>query len=147
MPYLPAVKRFVSASGARVYRIPCDALPNLAGRVYRVLDAGPPTLIDAGSGEDESIRHVLQGLEAVRTEFHEPVRLSDVKRILITHAHIDHFGGLRELLRETKAEVAVHALDSRPMTAYEERAGLAHRALARVLRQAGGEPEGTAGGS
>ena len=106
-----------------------------------MLDAGPPTLIDAGSGEDESIRHVLQGLEAVRTEFHEPVRLSDVKRILITHAHIDHFGGLRELLRETKAEVAVHALDSRQMTAYEERAVLANRALARFLRQAGVEPE------
>ncbi|MFH1920777.1 MAG: MBL fold metallo-hydrolase [Planctomycetota bacterium] len=141
MPRLPVTKRFVSTSGARIYRIPCDVLPDLSGRVYLVLGAGPPTLVDTGSGEERAIRQVLAGLETVRTEFNEPVRPGDIERILITHAHIDHFGGLWELLRHTKAEVAVHALDRRRITAFAEREVLAHHALARFTKQAGVEPE------
>lgn len=141
MPRLPATKRFVSANGARIYRIPCEVLPDLSGRVYLVVGAGPPTLVDTGSGEEPAIRQVLAGLETVRREFNEPVRLGDVKRILITHAHIDHFGGLWELLRHTQAEVGVHALDRRRITAFAEREVLAHRALARFTKQAGVEPE------
>lgn len=141
MPHLPAVKRFVSKGGARIYRIPCLAIPDLSGRVYLVLGAGPPTLVDTGNGEPESIRHVLDGLDTVRTEFNEPVRIGDVQRILITHAHVDHVGGLWELVRQTGAEVAAHPLDSRLIVAYDERAVLANHAMTRFLRQAGVPPE------
>jgi glyoxylase-like metal-dependent hydrolase (beta-lactamase superfamily II) len=141
MPHLPAVKRFTSKGGARIYRIPCLAIPNLSGRVYLVLGAGPPTLVDTGTGEPESIRHVLEGFDTVRREFNEPVGLTDVERILITHAHIDHVGGLWEMVRQTGAEVGVHPLDSRLIVAYEERAVLGNHALTRFLMQAGVPPE------
>jgi len=140
MPQLPSVKRFVCQGGARVYRIPCHAFPGLTGRVYLVLDAGPPTLVDTGTGEPESLRHVLDGFDTVRSEFGEPVRLADVGRIVITHAHVDHFGGLAHLKERTGAEVAVHALDSRLIAAYEERAVLTNHALERFLKQAGVAP-------
>ncbi len=141
MPRLPAVKRFVSDTGVRVYRIACELMPMLTGRVYLLLGAGPPTLIDTGSGEGPSTGQILDGLEAVRTDFAERVRPSDVQRILLTHTHLDHLGGLAELVRLTSAEVGVHPLDSRIVSAYNERATVSNRAYDRFLKQAGVEAE------
>ena len=141
MPELPPVKRFVSNTGARVYRIACAALPNLSSRVYLILNAGPPTLVDASMGRAQAIRQVLDGIETVRRDFNEPVRLADIRRILITHAHLDHFGGLSQLARRTKADVGVHALDQRLIAAFDERAKVANRASTAFLHQAGVEPE------
>jgi len=140
MPALPPVKRYVSRSGVRVYRIACQVLPDLYGRVYLLLGAGPPTLVDAGSGEGPCTRQVLDGLQSVRSEFAEPVRPQDIRRILITHGHFDHFGGVPDLARLSGAEVAIHALDRRMLTATEERAALARRAIADFLARAGAEP-------
>jgi glyoxylase-like metal-dependent hydrolase (beta-lactamase superfamily II) len=84
---------------------------------------------------------VLAGIETVRREFGEPVRIGDVKRVLITHGHIDHFGGLAELARETSAEVAVHPLDSRLVCAFPERALVRRKQLESFLVQAGVPPE------
>ena len=47
---LPPVERFESNSGARIYRMPCEAFPGFIVYAYLVLEAGPPTLIDTGSG-------------------------------------------------------------------------------------------------
>jgi len=140
MPRLPAIKRFLSSTGVRIYRIPCEVLPDLCARVYLLLGAGPPTLIDSGSGQGESTAQILAGLETVRTQFGEPVRPADVRRILVTHAHFDHIGGLADLVRHTGAEVAVHPLDRRVVAAWDERATLFTRAFVRFLDQAGVEP-------
>ena len=98
MSSLPPVKQYISASGPRVYRIACSVFPNLSGRVYLVLDAGPPTLVDAGAVHGQSVRDLLAGFDAIRREFQMPVALADVKRIVITHGHLDHIGGLAELV-------------------------------------------------
>ena len=66
--------------------------------------------------------------------------LGDVRRILITHGHVDHVGGLAELLEKTGAAVAIHELDSRMLTAHRERATLGRRKLRRFLAEAGVEP-------
>lgn len=147
MPTLPAVRRFVSSTGVRIYRIPCHVLPNLdlTGRVYLLLGAGPATLVDTGSGREESTRDILSGFHTVRAQFGESVRLADVRRILITHAHIDHFGGLADMLRETQPEVGVHPLDCRMIAAYDERAVVANNLVRRFLIQAGVAHERQAG--
>ncbi len=137
MPILPAVKRFVSGSGVRIYRIPCQVLPNLNGLVYLLLEAGPPTLIDTGSGRGQSTRNILDGLETVRTEFGERFRPRDIQRIVLTHGHIDHVGGLVDLLRKTHAQVGIHSLDCRSISAWEEQATLRADAKRRFLEQAG----------
>ena len=141
MPRLPAVKRFVSNSGVRVYRIACQVFPEFSGRVYLLLGMPDVTLIDTGSGQKHSTRQILDGLAAVRTEFGESFRPADIGRILITHAHIDHFGGLAELVNLTGAAVGVHALDSRMVAAYNERAAAYNLSFDRFLRLTGVEPD------
>jgi glyoxylase-like metal-dependent hydrolase (beta-lactamase superfamily II) len=137
MPNLPSVKRFTTRNGVRIYRIPFEFLENLSGRVYLLLGTGPPTLVDTGTGSPKAIAEVWRGLEAVGADFGEPFRPKDIRRILITHAHVDHYGGLAELVRRTGAQVGVHALDCRAIAAVEERSVLADRAFVSFLKRAG----------
>ena len=105
------IKRFLSNSGVRIYRIPCQVFESLFARVYLLVGAGPPTLVDTGSGLDASTQQILAGVEAVRDQFGEPVRPADIRRIIVSHGHVDHIGGLPALLRIMPAQVAVHPLD------------------------------------
>ena len=141
MSELPDIERFISSTGVRIYRIPCEAFPGFVAYVYLLLEAGPPTLVDTGSGYGHCNEQVIAGLETVRTQFNEPIVLSDIKRILITHGHIDHFGGLAHLLEKTDAEVGIHALDRWVLTAYEERVVVATKALSTYLQRAGVDSE------
>lgn len=135
---LPEVRRFESKAGVRIYRIKCEAFPGFAVNIYLLLGAGPPTIVDAGSGFGDAKGQLLEGLERVQTEFGESVALADVRRIIITHGHIDHFGGLGFLHgRIPDAEIAIHELDARILTAFEERVEVAKKAIHRFLEQAG----------
>ena len=139
MPLLPPVKQFVSDTGVRIYRIPCDVFPRLSGRVYLLLGLDVPTLVDAGSGSEKCMGQVFDGIDRVRSEFGEAFVLSQLGRVVLTHAHIDHFGGLSEVVDRTGAEVAVHELDQRAVSAYDERATQSRFAFDRFLRQSGVE--------
>ena len=141
MPRLPAVKRFVSDSGVRIYRIACYVFPEFSGRVYLLLGMPSVTLIDTGSGQGPCTRQILDGLASVRTDFGESFRPADIRRILITHSHIDHIGGLAELVGLSGAKVGVHRFDSRIVAAYNERAAVCNLNFDRFLRQAGVEPD------
>jgi glyoxylase-like metal-dependent hydrolase (beta-lactamase superfamily II) len=137
MTALPPVKKYVSRNGVRIFRIPCQVFETLSARVYLLLGAGPPTLVDAGSGEGASTRHILAGLEAVGREFGEHVRVGDIGRIIISHGHADHIGGLPDMLRHAAAEVAVHPLDSRAITAHREHVAVGNSRLDRFFQKAG----------
>ena len=134
---LPAVKRYESQGGVRVYRIPCQLMANLRGWVYLLLGAGPPTLVDAGSGRGDCTRQILEGLAQVRSEFGEPIAVSDIRRILITHQHVDHIGGLAELAALTGASVGAHPFDSRAVSRFEEHVVVARLAAIRFFTEAG----------
>jgi glyoxylase-like metal-dependent hydrolase (beta-lactamase superfamily II) len=137
-PNLPEVRRFDSSTGARIYRITCDAFPGLTVHIYLLLEAGVPTIVDAGSGFGPANQQLLAGLEKVRDEFGESVTLADVERIIITHGHIDHFGGLAFLHAQApQAEIAIHELDARILTAFDERVAVAKRGIRRFLQDAG----------
>lgn len=69
----------------------------LAGRVYLITDPDGLTLIDASIAPSGA--RILAALEKAG---HQP---SDVKRILITHAHPDHVGGLHKVQQATDAQV------------------------------------------
>lgn len=137
MPELPAIELFVSRTGVRIYRIPCEAFPGFIVYCHLLLEAGPPTLVDTGSGYGPSTKQLLAGLESVRTDFSEAIQLADIRRIIITHGHIDHFGGLSQIREQVEAEVAVHPLDRRVLTHYEERVIVATKSLRFYLQQAG----------
>ena len=66
-------------------------------------DDGSVTLVDTGMSWGP--KRVLAALD------HLGRRPADVRRIVLTHAHIDHAGGAAELVRRTGAAVAVHRDD------------------------------------
>ncbi len=137
MTNLPPVKRFITHSGVRIYRLPFRFLPDLSGRVYLLLGAGPPTLVDASNGRPDAIADVLSGMEAVRNDFNETFRPDDLKRILITHAHVDHHGGLAEWVQRTGADVGVHPLDWPDIAAFDERTILSRHRFEWLLTVSG----------
>lgn len=69
----------------------------IVGRVYLIEDPDGLTIIDTGLGSAAA-----SILKQLRQKGHAP---QEVKRILITHAHPDHVGGLRRLQTATGATV------------------------------------------
>jgi glyoxylase-like metal-dependent hydrolase (beta-lactamase superfamily II) len=136
---LPPVKCFESNSGVRIYRIACQVFDHLTARVYLLLGAGPPTLVDAGSSMPKSTAQILEGFETVRNEFGEDFRVEKLERILITHRHVDHFGGLRELCRLANVEIGVHPLDKIALVSGNEHNALGHRIVEDFLVRSGME--------
>lgn len=138
MTSLPAIQRFDTSLDAYLYRIPVMVFPNgFIGYCYVVFNAGPVTLVDTGSGYDDSNTDLLKGIEALKTDFGETLELTDIKRILITHGHVDHFGGVAFMQEKTGAQIAIHELDRRVLTNYEERVIVATKDLRVYLERAG----------
>jgi glyoxylase-like metal-dependent hydrolase (beta-lactamase superfamily II) len=136
------VKRFETCAGAKIFRIPLLAFPSLWGYAYLALvDDGRSTpyrvLIDTGSGFGDSNQHLESGLQAVSSQLGHSLELADLTHILITHGHIDHFGGLTYVHSKTSAQVGVHELDQRNLTNYEERLTIVARRLKDYLSEAG----------
>ena len=132
------VEKYESSGGVRIYRIPVEAFPNFIGYCYLLFGAGDLTLIDTGSGIGSSNQDLLSGVEAISKDFGEGIRVSDIQRILITHGHIDHFGGLATMLDVSGgAKVGIHPLDRRILTNYEERRTVATKDLMIFLERAG----------
>jgi glyoxylase-like metal-dependent hydrolase (beta-lactamase superfamily II) len=75
----------------------------LAGNVYLTIDSDGMTLIDTSIAR--SGPKILQQIAALGRP------LSDLKRILITHAHPDHIGGLPAVQRATGAQVLASAIE------------------------------------
>jgi glyoxylase-like metal-dependent hydrolase (beta-lactamase superfamily II) len=61
------------------------------------------TLIDTGF--QGSIRYIMEVIRQLGRS------VSEISLIILTHNHLDHFGGLEDLLKLTKARVAIHQSD------------------------------------
>lgn len=136
-----AVTRHVTRSGLRIYRMPVETFPGHVNNIYLVRDGDLTTLIDAGSGLPDSNAGLEQRLAEVRERFGEPVSLEAVQHLVVTHAHIDHFGGTGHVAKRSGAMVWVHELDARVLTAFEERVVLASKDLRVFLERAGVKAE------
>jgi glyoxylase-like metal-dependent hydrolase (beta-lactamase superfamily II) len=132
--------RFETASGARVYRIPVETFPGHVNNVYLVLDRDASTLVDVGSGLPGAVEDLHAGLAAIRTRFGERVGLEAVQHVVITHAHIDHFGYVGWFQAHTSAALYVHELDARVLSNFEERIVLASKDVRVFLERAGLAP-------
>jgi glyoxylase-like metal-dependent hydrolase (beta-lactamase superfamily II) len=134
---LPAIERFESNIGVRIYRMPVEAFPGFIAYTYLLLDGSAPILVDTGSNLETSQKDLLDGIAAVRDDFGEHIEVEDINQILITHAHIDHHGGLNFMYDRTRARIGVHALDRRILMAYEERIVMTVRNVRLFLQSAG----------
>ena len=72
--------------------------------VFLIRGDGGAILVDAGNPGHAD--HILARLAKCGVAPH------DVRLILITHGHVDHFGSAAELRERTGAPVAIHALDA-----------------------------------
>lgn len=131
------IARFETTSGVRIYRIPIRTFPQLVTNIHIVIADDYVALIDTGSGLEESNKQLQSGLATLREDWGETLDWADFKRIIITHSHIDHYGGLGFVVSHTNAPVAVHELDRRVLVNHQERLVLASRALSSFLWRAG----------
>jgi glyoxylase-like metal-dependent hydrolase (beta-lactamase superfamily II) len=109
---LPPAGSSLPAAAADVVAIP---LPH-EGRaaVNAVLVRGRPlTLVDTGLLTDDSLAALRGGLAA------HGYRVADLDQIVITHAHLDHFGAAARLVRDSGARVLGDAGGATDMATFE----------------------------
>jgi glyoxylase-like metal-dependent hydrolase (beta-lactamase superfamily II) len=122
---------FETSSGAKIHRLPLEVFPSFWAYVYIVQKDEYCALIDTGAGTDTSHENLLSGLQSAG------LAPSDFTHILLTHAHIDHYGGLTKLRPITNAKIGVHELDVQTIAHHEARLVLIGGRLASFLAEAG----------
>ena len=127
----PAYSSFETSAGARIHRLPLQAFPNFWAYAYIVQTNDGNYLIDTGSGTDTSHDDLLKGIQQAG------LQPSDLTQILLTHAHIDHYGGLSKIKELTNAKVGCHELDFQTVAHHDARLALIGRRLASFLTEAG----------
>ncbi len=128
---------FESEIGAHIAQLPLNAFPDFWVYAYLVLVDDYRVLIDSGSGFHKNNQHLEEGLRAARELLNQPIEFADLTHILITHGHIDHYGGLPFLRGHTDALIGVHELDQHNLTHTEERLTITATRLERYLAEAG----------
>ncbi len=132
------IERFESNTGALIFRLPLEVFPGFTGYAHLIAYQGKTTLVDVGSGSFNSHRDLLAGLDTLKEQYGMAVQLADIDRIIISHSHIDHYGGawqVREIA--ANAELAVHELAQTVLTRNAERMSITSHALKDFLVHAG----------
>ena len=122
---------FKTTSGAQIHRLPLEVFPNFWAHVYVVQIGAYCVLIDTGSGTDVSHANLRSGFGQVGIE------PADLTHILLTHAHIDHYGGLAKLRPLINAKIGCHELDLQTVAHHEARLAWSGRRLASFLVETG----------
>lgn len=122
---------FETSGGAKIHRLHFQAFPKFWVYAYVLQKGGQNILIDTGSGTDISHEGLLKGLHQAG------LQLSDLTYILLTHAHIDHYGGLSKLKPLTNAKIGCHELDLQTVSHHDARLALIGRRLASYLTETG----------
>jgi glyoxylase-like metal-dependent hydrolase (beta-lactamase superfamily II) len=71
------------------------------------------TLVDTGAKTSRTMTELRQGLAA------HGYRVADIRQIIITHAHADHFGLAAEIVAESGAQVLTHRRNFYWLTDYQ----------------------------
>jgi len=136
------VRRFEAGPGdrTRIYQLTVETFPRHINNVYAIVEPGSAILFDCGSGLGSSRRDLALGFAVVRSMYAEELRWEALDWCVVSHAHFDHYGGLNQLRRTSAAKLAVHELDARVLTCFDERLVLAMKDLDAYWRRAGVSP-------
>ncbi len=125
------------AGDATVFMLPIETLPNHVNNIYAIVREKSHVLFDCGSGIGVSKRDIEFTLSIVRSVFKTEVHLERFDWCVISHAHVDHFGGANELKQHSNAKIAVHELDARVLEQFEERLVVTAKDIDIYWRRAG----------
>jgi glyoxylase-like metal-dependent hydrolase (beta-lactamase superfamily II) len=89
------------------------------------------TLVDTGAKTSRTMTELRQGLAA------HGYRVADIRQIIITHAHADHFGLAAEIVAESGAEVLTHRRNLYWLTDYQNEWVRRYDFYTEVFRQSG----------
>jgi glyoxylase-like metal-dependent hydrolase (beta-lactamase superfamily II) len=70
------------------------------GNIYLLIDEGNVTLIDTGTGL--SVQGLYSYIESLG------LKNKDIKKVILSHVHIDHSGGLPKIVKDVSPEVCVY---------------------------------------
>lgn len=99
------ILKFAFVSPKEGYGMNPQIIPVNLGFVKSFLVKGGRTVV-VDAGLKGSARRILRAMRA------NGINPGDVSLLLVTHAHTDHAGGLKELQEATGAPVAVHKLEA-----------------------------------
>ena len=134
---MEAVEKFTTDDRREIYTFKVQSFSQLVNNIYIIDDGNDLILVDCGSGLEQANNDLVAGFTAVSEKFNKKFSLKDITQILITHGHIDHFGGLPFVRQFTNAPIGVHLLDRRVLSNHEERAIVVARRVENFLESAG----------
>ena len=128
----------VTARGTRIYMMPIETFPGHVNNLYLVCSPEHTLLVDVGTKRANDA--IDARFAELRRDFGLDLGPEDVDEVLISHAHIDHFGNAHRFAA-AGVPLAIHELDARVLMEFEERLVLASRDLGIFLYRAGVTPE------
>ena len=82
--------------------------PFFEGRnTVHLIKSDPITLVDTGVATDKAYDALCKGLKQ------NGVAVQDIKRIVLTHKHIDHIGNAWRIRRESGATIHIHSSEEK----------------------------------
>ncbi len=121
----------------KIYQFALNAFPGFSVNVFVVIAGSYLVLVDTGSGFGRSNDDLLAGFEWISSTIGKRITPGDLTHVLLTHAHIDHFGGLPFIRQNSPAKIGIHELDRRIITNYEETLTLITKRLVQYFVEAG----------
>nr|MDO8135125.1 MBL fold metallo-hydrolase [Candidatus Njordarchaeum guaymaensis] len=88
-----------------VYLIQVPSLFPVGATNSYLVNSGEPSLIDVGLKSRKSHETLLKELGSLN------LAPKDIQKIIVTHAHVDHFGLIHKLQEDSSCDVYVHAED------------------------------------
>jgi|CXWL01.1.fsa_nt_gi glyoxylase-like metal-dependent hydrolase (beta-lactamase superfamily II) len=126
----------VTAGGTRIYLLPVHTFADHVNNLYLVDHPRHRLLVDVGTASESCNRELDARFDEIRQRFGVRTTLADLDEVLISHAHIDHFGNAHRFAA-LGVPLAIHELDARVLELFGERFLLATRDFAIFLHQTG----------